>query len=120
MDVQEHMLNTHGTVHEAVMFAIADYVSAAASNSYGKTSVTMNFMAAAIKGELLQAEAREEKRTHKLAWYRIHVKSDDHVVAVMDTTTTVYRKNDCFVPIDELEKGAQPLRNESGSFFPLQ
>ncbi|MFS0645862.1 hotdog fold thioesterase [Siminovitchia sp. 179-K 8D1 HS] len=108
LTVQEHMLNTHGTVHGAVIFAIADYVFAAASNSYGKTSVgittTMNFMAPAQKGEQLKAEAKEEKRTHKLAWYRIHVTSGESLVAVMDAT--VYRKNEYFVPIEEMKDGA--------------
>ena len=37
LDVKDHMLNTHGTVHGAILFALADYVFAAACNSYGKT-----------------------------------------------------------------------------------
>jgi acyl-CoA thioesterase len=108
LDIKEHMLNTHGTVHGAVIFAIADYVFAAASNSYGKTSVgittTMNFMAPAQKGERLKALAKEEKRNHKLAWYRIQVKSGNTLVAVMDAT--VYRKNEYFVPVENIEKEA--------------
>lgn len=49
------MVNAHNTVHGAVLFSLADYVFAVASNSYGKTAVgvttTMNFMSAAFAGE---------------------------------------------------------------------
>lgn len=49
LDIKDHMLNAHGTVHGAIIFSLADYVFAAASNSYGKTSVglstNVNFMA---------------------------------------------------------------------------
>ena len=39
----ENMVNTHGTVHGGVIFSsLADYVFAAASNSYGRTSCRGN------------------------------------------------------------------------------
>jgi len=54
LDVADHMVNTHGTVHGAIIFAIADFVFAVACNSYGKTAVglstTVNFMAPGKKG----------------------------------------------------------------------
>ncbi|RWR10373.1 hotdog fold thioesterase [Siminovitchia fortis] len=107
LEVQKHMLNSHETVHGAILFALADYVFASASNSYGKTAVglttTMNFMAPAQEGDILRAEATEEKRSNRLAWYKIKVFCEDELLATMDAT--VYRKNDFFVSVEEMEKG---------------
>ena len=66
LEVKDHMLNSHGTAHGAIIFALADYVFAAACNSYGKTSVglstTVNFMAPGLKGSCIKAIAVEEKK----------------------------------------------------------
>ncbi|SFE71033.1 PaaI family thioesterase [Alteribacillus iranensis] len=103
VEVQNHMLNSHGTVHGAVIFAIADYVFAAACNSYGKTSVglstTVHFMAAGYKGATLRAEAKEEKKNHRTSWYKINIMSDNELVATMEALA--YRKNHYFVPVEE-------------------
>ncbi|KKB43031.1 PaaI family thioesterase [Bacillus thermotolerans] len=101
--IEDYMLNAHGTVHGAVMFALADYVFAAASNSYGKVSVglstNMNFMAPGLKGSILTATATEAKKTRRIAWYRIAVESEGNLLATMEAT--VYRKEQFFVPVDE-------------------
>ncbi|VEF48042.1 thioesterase superfamily protein [Bacillus freudenreichii] len=106
LEVQKHMLNTHGTVHGAILFSLADYVFASASNSYGKTAVglttTMNFMSPAREGDILRAEAVEEKRSNRLAWYKIKVSCEDELLATMDAT--VYRKNEFFVPVEQMEE----------------
>lgn len=105
LEIQDHMLNSHGTVHGAIIFAIADYVFAAASNSYGKTSVgintTVNFMSAGKNGSLLKATAVEEKRNHKLGWYNIKVESGNELIATMEAT--VYRKSHYFIPVEKFE-----------------
>ncbi|WP_221568017.1 PaaI family thioesterase [Alkalihalobacillus sp. TS-13] len=105
VDVKEHMLNTHNTVHGAITFAIADYVFAAACNSYGKTSVglstTVNFMAAGQPGSKLRATATEEKRNHRTSWYNIRVESDGELIATMEALA--YRKNHYFVPVEEMD-----------------
>ncbi len=97
--VGENMLNSHKTVHGAVLFSLADYVFAAASNSYGKTAVgvttSMNFMAAGFLGEKITAIAQEEKRNHRLAWYRIDVSNEKELLATMEAM--VYRKNEYFI-----------------------
>lgn len=100
--VTENMLNSHKTVHGAVLFSLADYVFAAASNSYGKTAVgvttSMNFMSAGFQGEKITAVATEEKRNHRLAWYKIEVRNEKELLATMEAM--VYRKNEYFVDID--------------------
>lgn len=98
-----HMLNTHGTVHGGIIFSLADYAFAAASNSYGKTAVgvtnTINYMSAGLEGHPLTAVAEEVKKTRRLAWYRIHVWSNDELCATMEAM--VYRKNDNFIGQEE-------------------
>lgn len=102
--VKDHMLNSHGTIHGAILFSIADYVFAAASNSYGKTAVglstNVNFMAPGLKGSVITATAVEAKRTNRIAWYNIRVESNGELLATMEATA--YRKNNYFVEIDEL------------------
>lgn len=69
VDVDENMLNTHGTTHGAVIFALADVVFAVASNSYGRTTVALSmnigFLEASFSGDRLRATAVEEKRNHR-------------------------------------------------------
>jgi acyl-CoA thioesterase len=99
----ENMLNAHNTVHGAVLFSLADYVFAVASNSYGKTAVgvttTMNFMSAAFPGETITAVAREDKRNHRLGWYTIEIGNGKELIATMQAM--VYRKKEYFIPIEE-------------------
>lgn len=97
--ITETMLNTHKTVHGAILFSLADYVFAAASNSYGKTAVgvttSMNFLSAGFLGEKITAVASEVKRNHKLAWYKIDVRNEKELLATMEAM--VYRKSQYFV-----------------------
>ncbi|GED68806.1 phenylacetic acid degradation protein PaaD [Brevibacillus reuszeri] len=101
--VEDHMLNAHGTAHGAIIFSLADFVFAAACNSYGKTSVALSmnigFLAAAMKGNRLVATATEEKKNNRTAWYRIRVESEHGLVATLDALA--YRKSEYFVQIDE-------------------
>ncbi|QBP41126.1 MULTISPECIES: hotdog fold thioesterase [Paenisporosarcina] len=98
----DNMLNSHNTVHGAVLFSLADYVFAVASNSFGKTAVgvttTMNFMSSGFPGETIMAVAREEKRNHRLAWYNIEIRNEKELLATMQGM--VYRKNEYFISIE--------------------
>nr|WP_232337071.1 PaaI family thioesterase [Lysinibacillus timonensis] len=95
----ENMVNSHGTVHGGVIFSIADFVFAAASNSYGQIAVgvnnNINYLIAAIPNKLLRAEATEVRRTRKLAWYSIKVFSGEELVATMEAM--VYIKSEYFI-----------------------
>lgn len=99
LEVNGDLLNAHGTTHGAVLFALADFVFAAASNSYGTTSVALSmnigFLAASVKGARLRATAMEEKRSHRTAWYQIKVESEKEVLAILDALA--YRKHDYFI-----------------------
>lgn len=95
----ENMLNAHGTVHGGVIFSLADFVFAAASNSYGQIAVgvnnNINYLSAGFPNKLLRAEAKEIKRTRKLAWYTIQVYSDEQLIATMEAM--VYVKSEFFI-----------------------
>lgn len=99
----DRMLNAHGTIHGAIIFSLADYVFAAASNSYGKTAVgvttNVNFISAGNRGETLTAKAKEIKKNHKLAWYKIDVQNENELIATMEAM--VYRKSHYFVNQDK-------------------
>lgn len=104
LDVRkQEMLNSHGTIHGAVIFALADYVFASACNSYGKTAVglstTINFISAAKKGDILEATAMEEKRNHRIGWYKINVTSKGELIATMEAIA--YRKKEYFIEDQE-------------------
>jgi acyl-CoA thioesterase len=105
IEVKEHMLNTHGTAHGAIIFALADFVFAVASNSYGKTSVALSmnigFLAPGQIGSRLRASAVEENRTHRTSWYRIRVESDGVLIANLDALA--YRKSDYFISVSPEE-----------------
>ncbi|MFD2370533.1 hotdog fold thioesterase [Brevibacillus sp. GCM10020057] len=105
LTVAPHMLNAHGTAHGAVIFSLADFVFAAACNSYGKTSVALSmnigFLAAGFNGNRLVATATEEKKNNRTAWYRIRVESENELIATLDALA--YRKNEYFVSVGEQE-----------------
>ncbi|MGP9039501.1 PaaI family thioesterase [Cytobacillus kochii] len=100
----DRMLNSHGMVHGAIIFSLADYVFAAASNSYGKTAVgvttNVNFISAGKRGKTLTGNAKEVKKNHKLAWYKIDVQSENELIATMEAM--VYRKSQYFIQQDKL------------------
>lgn len=94
-----HMLHTHGSIHGGIIFSLVDYAFAAASNSYGKTAVgvtnTIHYMSPGLTEHPLTAIAEEVKKTRRLAWYHIHVWSNDELCATMEAM--VYRKNENFI-----------------------
>lgn len=61
LEVKNHMVNAYGTVHGAIIYALADHAFSAACNAYGKTSLGLNtlihFMESANPGDMLVARA---------------------------------------------------------------
>ncbi len=102
LEIKNHMLNAHGTVHGAVIYALADHVFSVACNTYGKTSVgvstTIQFVEAAELGDQIMARASEVKRTHRTGFYRIDVYHRQNLIATMDAVC--YRKNQHFIQLE--------------------
>src|SRR5271169_5343825 len=77
MVVRPDMLNGHGTCHGGMLFALADTAFAFACNSYGEAMVaagaSIEFLAAAARGERLIATASETSRAARHGIYDVAV-----------------------------------------------
>ncbi|HOV80799.1 MAG TPA: hotdog fold thioesterase [Bacillota bacterium] len=80
MKVTPEMLNGAGVTHGSAVFALADVVFAAASNSHGTLAlalnVNINFLKATKEGTVLSAVAREKNLTRKTGLYRLEVRDE--------------------------------------------
>jgi acyl-CoA thioesterase len=101
LTVNEEMTNFHGVTHGGVVFALADFALAAASNSRGQLSLAINltitFLASTLTGERLIAEAREQEANGPTASYEVTVRRDGASQAVARAQALVYRKKEWFV-----------------------
>lgn len=101
--VQEHMVNAYGTVHGAVIYALADHVLSVVSNAHGKASVGLStnaqFIQAASPGDLLTARAVETKRNFRVGFYRVDVLCGKEIIATVEGIS--YRKDHYFVELEE-------------------
>jgi acyl-CoA thioesterase len=77
MMVRQDMLNGHAMCHGGFIFTLADSTFAFACNSYNVQTVaagcSIEFLAPAFEGELLQAEAIEQSRSGKTGVYDVVV-----------------------------------------------
>jgi acyl-CoA thioesterase len=75
--VREDFLNSHGNCHGGVIFSLADSVFGFASNSYNQIAVGANcdiaYLAPALLGDELTAEANEIYREGRTALYDVTV-----------------------------------------------
>lgn len=96
MTIGEQHLNSAGTVHGGAIFALADAVFSAASNSHGSLALAINvsisFFKAARSGTLT-AVGREVSLNPRLATYLVDVRDEDGS-AVALFQGTVYRKKE--------------------------
>lgn len=103
LEVQNHMVNAYGTVHGAVMYALADHAFSVACNAYGKTSVglstTIQFMEAAKPGDRIVARATEVRRNFRTGFYRIEIFHEQNLIATMDAVA--YRKDHYFIDVED-------------------
>ncbi|WP_307847888.1 PaaI family thioesterase [Metabacillus bambusae] len=99
LEVQSHMVNAYGTVHGAVIYALADHAFSVACNAYGKTSLglstTIQFIESAQPGDKIVACATEVKRNYRTGFYRIDVLHEQNLIATMEAVS--YRKDQYFI-----------------------
>lgn len=80
VDLTEDLFNFAGTPHGGLLFSLADYAFAVASNSHGRvalaTNVSIQFMAEAKVGERLYAEAKESHLTRRAGFYDMTITAD--------------------------------------------
>lgn len=103
LEVGSHMVNAYGTVHGAIIYAVADHAFSAACNAYGKTSLglstTIQFIESAKPGDTIVARATEVRRNFRTGFYRVDIFHEDNLIATMDAVS--YRKNHYFIELDE-------------------
>lgn len=82
--VQDYFLNGVKTVHGGVIFSLADFAFALASNTSAETGVAINvniqFIKAAFLGDELIAEARLISRSKRLGTFSGHVVNQDQKI----------------------------------------
>lgn len=95
--ISEEHLNFNGACHGGLIFSLADYAFAAASNSHGQVAVGINvhmtYLAPGSLGECLTCTAVEIKKTARLALYEMTVRNErEELIARMEGM--VYRKKE--------------------------
>jgi len=94
LEIHPQHLNSVGIVHGAAVFALADAVFAAASNSHDHVAVAININISylrAVERGVIYARAEEINRDGKIGSYSITVTNEeDQTVAVFEGL--VYRK----------------------------
>ncbi|MFJ8244878.1 PaaI family thioesterase [Peribacillus asahii] len=103
LEVQSHMVNAYGTVHGAVIYALADHAFSVACNAFGKTSLglstTIQFIESAKPEDKIVARATEVKRNYRTGFYRIDIYHEQNLIATMEAVS--YRKDHYFIELDE-------------------
>ncbi|GAB6156610.1 PaaI family thioesterase [Desulfosporosinus burensis] len=96
IEITERHLNAANIVQGGVIFTLADFAFAAASNSYGQVSLGINANISYFqppKGRMLTAEAKEISANKKIANYNVDI-FDENMEAIARFTGMAYRKND--------------------------
>lgn len=95
MAIGDEHRNSVGMAHGGVIFTLADYAFAAASNSHGTVAVAVNVSIAYLQppsGGTLEAEATEVSRSRRLGTYDVTVHDGEgSIVAVF--RGMAYRKD---------------------------
>lgn len=96
MEITEKHLNAVNIVQGGVIFTLADFAFAAASNSHGQVSLGINASISYFqppKGKFLTAEAKEIFVNKKIASYSIDIFDENRAIVAI-FTGMVYRKKD--------------------------
>lgn len=96
MEIKEEHLNGADVCHGGIIFSLADFAFAIASNSYGTLALGINnsisYLNSALLGESIYAEAKEVDKNFKLGSYSITVTNkEDKTIAIMQGM--VYKKD---------------------------
>lgn len=100
MQVDERMVNGQNITHGAAIFALVDIALAAAANSHNRVSlalnVSINYLKPSFLGEIITANATEDKLNKTTGSYRIVVENQKGEVLAI-AQGLVYRKDILFI-----------------------
>ncbi|KOA21441.1 acyl-coenzyme A thioesterase PaaI [Clostridium homopropionicum DSM 5847] len=95
MEITENHLNGLNLVQGGAIFTLADYAFAAASNSKGFATVSINTNISFLKspiGKILTAEAKEISSSKSICIYNIDVFDEDNtLIATLSSTGFIKR-----------------------------
>ncbi|RUM88721.1 MAG: phenylacetic acid degradation protein [Thermovibrio sp.] len=101
MLVSREMLNAAGVCQGGVIFSLADFAFAVASNSYGNVALAVQaniyFLNPAFEGEKLIAFAYEKERKKKTGLYCVEVKKEDETQVALFTGQVVIKESKMIV-----------------------
>lgn len=103
LPVSDVVLNASGSCHGGAMFTLADMAFAAAVNTHGVVTVSVNASIVFLKDVrqgTLYAEARELFDHHRLPFAEVRI-TDDNGDLVALFTSSGYRKKHCPLPSDD-------------------
>ena len=87
MRVRDDMVNGFGICHGGLVFALADTAFAFACNAYEATCVAaaanIDFLQPVKTGEVLRAEAREDRRDGRNGFYTVEVCNGDGALVAL-------------------------------------
>lgn len=95
MKITDNHLNGVGIVQGGALFTLADFAFAAASNSYGTVTVSVNATISYLKspkGKVITAEAREVSSSRRLCTYNIDIFDEDKTL-VAKIISSGYKKD---------------------------
>jgi len=97
MKFTEDMENVFGMAHGGAIFSLIDEAFEISSNSHGTVAVALSmsvtYVSAPKKGDILLAEGKEVSRSNRVATYSIQVKTEGgDLIAICQAL--VYRKRD--------------------------
>ncbi|WP_031514752.1 PaaI family thioesterase [Desulfofalx alkaliphila] len=96
LEIADKHRNGLDMIQGGVIFTLADFAFAVASNAGGKVTVGINANVAylkASKGNVLIAEAKEVSASKRICTYKVNV-SDDNNDLIAQLSFTGYRKED--------------------------
>ncbi|MHC1593276.1 MAG: PaaI family thioesterase [Methermicoccaceae archaeon] len=92
-EVKNEHLNSHGLGHGGFVFSLGDTAFALCCNYGGSVAVAIDmsvqYMAPAVEGDVLVAEAHEVKRTRRLSFCNVEVRSKERLLAVIQCTSFI-------------------------------
>lgn len=96
LTISEMHLNAGNTTQGGVLFTLADFVMAAASNAHGRLALAItgaiNFIRGSQVGDILYAEAKERSLHKRIATYQVDITNQEgELIATFEGTA--YRKD---------------------------
>jgi acyl-CoA thioesterase len=97
LDITDDMLNVYQMAHGGAVFALADLVCEAASNSFGEMAVAVqtniHFLSAGKSGDVLTATAKATNRSASLGVFEFEIRNHRGQLLSSGQQIVIHKKN---------------------------